>query len=67
MTFVPIAAWMMTSNSWRGMSSLSLSAIFRPQSYALSSWQMTLNASIASPLITMSSRTRSLAGYSSIS
>ena len=60
-------AWMMTSNNWRGMSSFSLSAILRPQSYALSVWQITLKASMGSPLISMSSRTRSLARYSSIS
>jgi hypothetical protein len=37
---------MATSNSWRGMSSLSFSAILRPHSYALSLWMITLKASI---------------------
>ena len=55
MTLVPIAAWMMTSKSWRGISSLSLSAILRPQSYDLSRWMITENASTGSPLISMSS------------
>jgi hypothetical protein len=66
-TFWPMAAWMMTSKSWRGISSFSLSAIRRPNSYALSLWMITEKASIGSPLISMSSFTRSLARYSSMS
>jgi len=42
------------------MSSFSFSAILRPNSCALSAWMITLKASIGSPLISMSSFTRSL-------
>src|SRR5881398_2404151 len=62
-TLVPIAAWITTSNSWRGISSFSFSAIFLPHSYALSRWMMTENASTASPLSSMSSLTRSAGRY----
>ena len=55
MILLPIAAWIATAKSCRGISSLSFSAILRPHSYALSRWMITLKASIGSPLISMSS------------
>ncbi len=57
MTRVPMAAWITTSNSCRGMSSLSFLATLRPQPYASSLWMMTLKASTGLPLISMSSLT----------
>ena len=58
---------MATAYSWRGISSLSFSATLRPHSYALSRWMMTLNASIGSPLSSMSSLTSSDSRKSDIS
>ena len=55
----PIAAWIGTSNCWRGISSRSLAAIERPYAYALSSCTIALNASTGSPCSRMSTLTRS--------
>ncbi len=65
MILVPIAAWIATWNCCRGISSFSLLAMSRPYSYALSSWMITLNASMGSPLISMSSLTSGFGRYSS--
>ena len=42
-----MAAWMGTSNSWRGMFSFSFSHSRRARGYALSRWAMKLRASTA--------------------
>ncbi|SII84881.1 Uncharacterised protein [Mycobacteroides abscessus subsp. abscessus] len=41
----PMAAWIGTSNCWRGMSPRSLPAMSTPYEYALSRWTIAENAS----------------------
>ena len=61
MTRAPIAAWIGTSNCWRGISLRSLPVISTPYAYALSLCTIALNASTGSPCSRMSTFTRSAA------
>ena len=54
----PIAAWIGTSNGWRGISLRSLLVIDVPYAYALSLWTIAENASTVSPCSRMSTLTR---------
>ena len=58
MTFAPIAAWIGTSNIWRGISSLSFAVSARPTAGAFSQWTIIERASTGSPLTRTSSLTR---------
>ena len=55
----PIAAWIATSNIWRGMNSLSFRASSAPRDCALSRCTMSESASTGSPFTRMSSLIRS--------
>ncbi len=55
----PMAAWMGTSNIWRGMTWRSFSVMRRPWSWALERWMMVEKASTGTWLSSTSRRTRS--------
>ncbi len=59
----PMAAWMGTSNIWRGMSSLSFSLMRRPYSSAFSRCTTVENASTGTEFNKMSTFTRSERAY----
>jgi hypothetical protein len=57
MIWLPIAAWMATSNICRGMSFCSVSTSSRPRFWARMRWTIIESASTRSPLISTSTRT----------
>jgi hypothetical protein len=64
MIFPPMAPWMAILNIWRGISSFSLLQATRARPTALSRWISMDRASTRSPLIRISSLTRSVRRYS---